>query len=146
LTNIELFDIYTGKIFGSLYQTFPTQRDLGAWEFISYSKSRSTQKQQEAFIKRVEFILSTAQWLADAGYIRTTGRYDKKDALQNVVLTAQGMLALKSLPKSLSKGASIGDRLSKFSKEESREAFRGLVTEALGIGAKLIGPTFGVTG
>ncbi|MDG6398687.1 hypothetical protein QCD79_01645 [Pseudomonas quasicaspiana] len=144
MTNIELFDTYTGKIFGSLYKTFPTPRDLGASEFIDYAKIRNNE-QHAAFIKRVEFILSTAQWLADSGYIRTNGRYEDRDALKNVVLTAQGMLALKSLPKSLRTGPSIGESLSKFSKEESKEVFRGLVTEALGIGAKLIGPTLGVT-
>ncbi|NKI46386.1 hypothetical protein HFV06_08615 [Pseudomonas fluorescens] len=140
-SNIEKFDLMAGQILGHLYKDFPMPIRLGASSFTDFTKERTASEQVE-FLKEVDLFNATAGWLADSGYIRHKGVGE--NCLIEAVLTSQALLALKALPGSLSKGPTIGQKLSEFASTESREAFRGLVTEALGIGAKIIGPMIGV--
>ncbi|MGR4042804.1 hypothetical protein [Pseudomonas sp. 910_21] len=139
-SNIENFDILTGRILGLLYMKFPMPITLGADQFIDFKKQPDSQKK---FLRKVDFFMATANWLAESGYIRHSGVVG--NSLHSAVLTSQGLLVLKAFPDSLEPKFTIGERLAKFGKEESKEAFRALVAEALGLGAKAISPMLGVT-
>jgi hypothetical protein len=141
--NIENFDILAGRVLGFLYTKFPQPITLGAELFIDFKKPNSSRSEQEKFLRKVEFFNDTVSWLADSGYIRYQGRAE--NSFFRAVLTAQALLALKALPASLTKGPSLGEKLSDFAKAESRAAFREVVSEALGLGAKVIGPMIGIS-
>lgn len=140
--NIEQFDVMAGQILGYLYSQFPVPVELGASRFTDFT-NRFSGPEYDKFINEVNFFNATAGWLVESGYIRCKGVGDNK--LAAAVLTNQALLALKSIPGSLTKGPSIGERLSMLGKNGATELFKGLVSEALGLGAKLIAPIIGVT-
>lgn len=140
-SNIDRFDEYTALIFARLYATFPTRIDLndldvipGAWKDGEFDL--------DGYQLDAEFVRATILWLKDAGYI--AGR-PSNSGLFDAVLTSKGLEVLKAIPASLNSGPSLGDRITDAVKEEGRETMRSLVSEALGIGARLISPLVGLS-
>ena len=140
-SNIERFDVYTGLIFARLYAAFPIRTDLfdhdvipGAWQNGEFMP--------EAYKADNEFVRATIYWLKDAGFI--AGEISNL-GLFRAVLTSKGLEVLKATPSSLSNGPSLGERITNAAKEEGKETMRSLVSEALGIGARLISPLVGLS-
>ncbi|UVJ45531.1 hypothetical protein NVV94_08235 [Pseudomonas sp. LS1212] len=143
VSNIEMFDDITGKIFAALYQSFPIPKYLMAESFVDVAMEFDERHGMELPSSNAEFFIATAQWLIDAGYM--AGSTHGFIRVEDAVLTAKGLEALKAIPDSVSSKASIGEQLANTAKEEGREAFRGLVGQALGIGARIISPVFGLS-
>ena len=143
VSNIEMFDEITGKIFATLYQRFPMPVYLKTESFVDAAMQFSEKHGMDLPTPEAEFFIATAKWLIDAGYM--TGKTYPCLYVENAVLTAKGLEVLKAIPDSVSSKASIGEQLANTAKEEGREALRGLVGQALGIGARIISPVFGLS-
>lgn len=138
-----MFDEITGKIFATLYQSFPMPKYLGVADFVEIPMEYSERQGMDVPTSEAEFFTATAQWLINAGYI--TGEPYPSMYVSDAILTAKGLEVLKAIPDSVSAKASIGELLATTAKQEGKEVFRGLVGQALGIGARLISPMVGLS-
>lgn len=115
---------------------------LKAVDFVEPASEWNEKCQMDMPSKEAEFFIATAQWLVRAGYIH--GEVRPYTHVSDVVLTAKGLEVLNAIPKSLVTGPSLGEQLAEAAKEGGKETLKGLVTEALGLGARLFGPMIGV--
>jgi hypothetical protein len=143
VSNIEKFDDIAGRILAELYERFPVATVLSTEDFMDSGTHWDDTLGMEVLDDDGTFFISTATWLINAGYL--SGSPFQKLFIENAVLTAKGLEVLKAIPDSLKGGASIGERLADAAKEGGKETMRGLVTEALGLGARLISPLVGLT-
>lgn len=90
-----------------------------------------------------EFFIATAEWLMQAGYI--TCKPYPYIRIDDAVLTAKGLEVLKAIPKSVASTSSIGEQLAASAKEGGKEVARGLVSEAFGIGVRILSPMIGLS-
>ena len=134
--NIELFDSYTGLILGRLYRNFPLPITLSAEEFIDYNTLEDSNRQ--LLSQEENLFLATVKWLADVGYIHFDGMSGV--SFFEVVLTNSGLLILRAFPEGKDTAPTIGEKLSHCTKDENTDELRGLVTEALGLGSRMISP------
>jgi hypothetical protein len=140
-SNIDKFDEYTALVFARLYETFPIRVNLFDHDVIP-DTWKDGKFNPEAYDSDSELVRATIIWLKEAGYI--DGRISNL-GLFEAVLTSKGLEVLKAVPSSLSTGPSLGERIADAVKEEGRETMRSLVSEALGIGARLISPLVGLS-
>jgi hypothetical protein len=140
-SNIELFDEYTGQVFAELYASFPMPCLVSAIH-LAPELPEDGEIDYEAHANESKFIEATIYWLRDAGYI--SGRVISL-GLMDAVLTSKGLEVLKATPSSLANGPSLGDQIKEAAKEGGKETMRGLVTEALSIGARLVSPLVGLS-
>ncbi|MCO7516432.1 hypothetical protein NJF44_15625 [Pseudomonas guariconensis] len=143
VSNIEMFDEITGKIFAKLYQRFPLPTHLRAEEFAGEAMGYDEKFGMDLPTKDAEFFFATGKWLIEAGYLTATPY--PYTAFGDAVLTAKGLEVLKAVPDSVSSKESIGEQLASMAKEQGREATKGLVTEALALGARFISPMIGLS-
>ncbi|PMZ92711.1 MULTISPECIES: hypothetical protein [unclassified Pseudomonas] len=143
VSNIDVFNEFTGKILGDLYLQFPKPKCLMADAYVESPMKWNEHAQMEVPSEETEFFMATAQWLANAGYL--SGNVWPGSHVSDAVLTAKGLEVLNAIPESLSGGPSIGERLADAAKEGGKETMRGLVSEALGLGARLISPLVGLS-
>ncbi len=141
-SNIELFDEYTGQIFVKLYQSFPVPTDVNPYDFIVCARIGLQNDEFAYGNDHADIFLATSKWLVMAGYIHCNEARDSY--LKGAVLTAKGLEVLKATPASVTKGASLGDRLTSAAKQEGRETLQAVVSEALSLGAKLLSPLLGL--
>ena len=134
--NIELFDWYTGMVLGKLYRSFPLPVSISAEDFIDYTTLRAGTR--EALEKEESLFLATIKWLADVGYIHFDGMTGV--SFFEVILTNHGLLILRAAPLSADESCTLGEKMMQSIKEENTERLRGLVTEALSLGSRLISP------
>ncbi|BCX67958.1 hypothetical protein [Pseudomonas izuensis] len=140
-SNIERFDEYAGRIFAHLYATFPIRVKIGDFQFMPEPPA-GEHFDFELYSEESKFVESTILWLRDAGYI--SGRVIALGLL-DAVLTTKGLEVLKATPSSLANGPTLGDRITEAVQEGGKETLRGLVSEALGIGARLLSPLVGLS-
>lgn len=140
-SNIDRFDEYAALIFARLYATFPIPVKLSDFEVIPKAW-KDDEFVLEVYQEESEFVTATILWLRDAGYI--SGQVISL-GLIDAVLTSKGLEVMKATPSSISGGPSLGDRLTDAVKEGGKETMRSLVSEALGIGARLISPLVGLS-
>ena len=134
--NIELFDCYTGHILGSLYRNFPLPVTVSAENFIDYKGAGAGNR--AAVEKEEDLFMGTLKWLADVGYIHFDGMSGV--SFFEVVLTNPGLLILRAFPEGKDTAPTIGEQLSHCIGSESDAELRGLVTEALNLGSRMIRP------
>ena len=134
--NIELFDCYTGLILGALYRHFPLPITLTAEDFIDYKGAEAGNR--AALEKEEDLFMGTLKWLADVGYIHFDGM--SGISFFEVVLTNPGLLLLRAFPEGAETAPTIGERLSQCLNNETNAELRGLVTEALSLGSRMIRP------
>ncbi|UVK85233.1 hypothetical protein LOY46_11315 [Pseudomonas sichuanensis] len=134
--NIELFDVLTGRVFAELYQHFPVAEHLESW---SYRDLFTGTPIQDGWLAKEDaiFFQSTVEWLGSAGYIEHGNSLNNGD-VQFCVLTAKGLEVLKAFPMSLQSGPTLGDKLVDASKGGAKEVLRGVASEALSLGARML--------
>jgi hypothetical protein len=142
VSNIEKFDDITGKIFAELYQSFPLPQTLMAEAIVETALYFDEEHQMDVPTEDAEFFIATANWLMQAGYL-TCEPYPYM-RIDNAVLTAKGLEVLKAVPDSVNSKTSIGEELTNTAKEGGKEVARGLVSQALGLGARIISPMIGL--
>ncbi|MCK8667918.1 hypothetical protein M1M11_23835 [Pseudomonas azerbaijanoccidens] len=140
-SNIDRFDEYAGLIFAHLYAAFPMRVQIGDYQFMPEAQ-KDGEFDFEMYSRESKFVEATILWLRDAGYI--SGQVISLGLL-DAVLTSKGLEVLKATPSSLVNGPSLGDRITDAVKEGGKETMRSLVSEALGIGARLMSPLVGLS-
>lgn len=143
VSNIEKFDDIASRIFAELYQSFPLPKTLSTDDYLDNETQWDETFQEEFLIDCGELFAATVTWLMNAGYF--TAVFSRSDQVEGAVLTAKGLEVLRAFPSSLQSGPSIGERLAGAAKAGGAETMRGLLSEALGIGARLISPLVGLT-
>jgi hypothetical protein len=111
-TNIELFDEYTAKILGELYQAFPIKKSLEATAITGHTTLDDfgmPLNAQGKPSKHFDVCMATIAWLAEAGYMHRGSQQNY--GFDECVLTAKGLEVLKSVPESLQASEGIGDKL-----------------------------------
>lgn len=134
LTNMELFNGITGKLFAALYQNFPqeTQIDHGSFleDFIDPDDF-------DGAFNMPDMTKATLEWLDKAGYIwlkppkAYSGTYF-------AILSPKGLEALNVVPDSLEPGKTLGEKIIDFSKDQFGEGMNQLVKAAITEGINLI--------
>jgi hypothetical protein len=146
--NIQRFNELTGLILAHLYEHFPTPVGLEPSMF-GFQPPEPRPAGPAGMLMVPEqtadevFFVSTASWLADAGYISSKGKgygYYLPDAR----LTAKGLEVLNAFPAPLTVGPTLGEKMLDASKSGAKVVLSGAVTEALGIGARLLFSQFGL--
>ncbi|MDH4763425.1 hypothetical protein OMP44_11005 [Pseudomonas sp. CBMAI 2609] len=137
-TNIECFDLLTGRIFADLYDDFPVARVLTAEIYCSYLLGIDPENPIEAVMddqgKAIEFYFATVEWLEVAGYIRH--RHENSD-WSETVLTAKGLESLKSVPDSLAGKESLGSQLIDAARDGATTRLKDLASSVIGVGVQL---------
>lgn len=137
-SNIQRFDEVTGQLLSALYESFPLPRSLLIEDFPV--EGNSSDKDTNG-----RFFLACVDWLSNADYLRTNGR-DPRRGYTDVVLTAKGLEVLKAVPERLQTSLSLGETLVSVSKEGTKEVLRGVVSEVLSLGARLVTTHLGLPG
>lgn len=143
-SNIERFDVLTGRVLAELYQHFPVDLDLEAW---SYRDLFTGAPMEDGWLAKEDgvFFQSTVLWLGSAGYIEHGSAANNGDVYR-CVLTAKGLEVLKAFPASLQAGPTLGDKLVDASKGGTKEVLRGVASEALSLGARMLTAQLGLPG
>ncbi|HEX2524846.1 MAG TPA: hypothetical protein VHL31_00895 [Geminicoccus sp.] len=157
LSNIEVFNLATAKIFALLYEKFPVRiplipNDIAA-EMISeelyYSNEPRgpgiaiTEKHLTPLGRRYHRVTSsTVSWLVKFEYIDRPSQYDHDRSFagramssimsNNHVLTPKGLDALAAVPEALTSKRTAGEQLVELSKGAGGEAGRAAIGEIIG--------------
>ncbi len=137
MSNIDLFDEYTACILAMLYSSFPIRITLDAIEICGASIDDfgvpvdASGKRCKSF----EVCFATIEWLMDAGYLDTKG--DNGYVYAGCVLTARGLEVLKSVPESIQRKETIGERIVALirsgSTDIAKEAAKAAISAGIGI-------------
>lgn len=133
MTNIDKFDIYSGKILALLLENFPIATDINVFEDII--------KDENATQKEKNFVYHTIKALQEYGFIRYRSNDLSGELFINVTLSLKALEVLKATPKSLG-GKSIGDRITDSVKLAKDEAIKSSVGLAFSQGYALISEAF----
>ena len=123
LANIELFDLYVGKILATLYESFPVRTHLDICEGAGADIDEDTLQVP----LQCQIYKDTVIWLKDSGYIIYANEHTY--SFTGVVLTAKSLELLKRVPKSLK--SSYGEKLVALLKDGSEDALKQSVNTLL---------------
>jgi len=129
MNSMDKFNDLVGLIFGRLYEAFPVPLEVDPNTF--HEQAIATNDEEGAF-GFSEYFSSTVKWLESAGYIWI--EQDKStmgSPAFDLVLSEQGLEALRRVPTSLEGNASIGERLVEFSKSKASDAIGTLISLAV---------------
>lgn len=137
MKNIELFDLYVGKIFVVLYEEFPVRKNISACEFLGYIEMPDGEGYTKKEQKECDIFDSTVEWLRESGYIL----YRKKVSVwyTDTILSAKGLELLKAVPESVRTKSSIGEYINHLAKESTDDALKKSVNVLLSMGLKMFG-------
>lgn len=129
-SNIERFNDLTAHVLADLYQSFPVPKNLtsGKFGFLEHPNG------EDAPGDDIHFFMASVRWLGESGYIR----YAKENTFlfYDAVLTAKGLEALCSMPKSLEPGATLGERLKDAAASGSKLLLAETIKAVLAAGAR----------
>lgn len=130
--NIDLFDIYAGRILNELLSSFPIPYDL---EVPKLTIDRLNDEDEK---KHKEIIYHTINWLGEEDFIRYNVKTLGMELFTNVLLTSKGLEVLKQTPKNLSDNPTLATHLKKAvatGKEELiKQAVNAIFSASLSIG------------
>ena len=139
MENIELFNLYAGRIFARLYAAFPIARTIQHVDTINPPEARADLKTDtEDYRNQLEIASATVLWLADTGYliVRGTGSPDR------YVLSPKALEALNASVPALSPkepAKTLGEQLTEVTKDVGSEAKTKAIGEIVG---QVIGAAF----
>ncbi|HBP5712257.1 TPA: hypothetical protein L6B33_24230 [Pseudomonas aeruginosa] len=149
-SNIDQFNLVTGQVLAKLYEHFPEPIELNA-EIVGTSIPHWSQNAHGEMVPSCVhppeevFFYHTVHWLAEAGYLSYQNHFYNYQ-FYRARLTSKGLEVLKAIPESLKDGESFGESLLTATKDGSKEVLKGMVSEALGIGARMLSVHFGLPG
>ncbi len=137
--NIDLFDEYASKILAQLYESFPVKTSLDATKLSGHTESNDLgviidDDGNES--KYFDVARATIEWLWESGYIKSNSEM-KPHGLPSAVLTSKGLAVLKSVPKSIKRTDTLGDRLAAAVRSGGKETASELLKAALAKGADI---------
>jgi hypothetical protein len=137
MKNIELFDLYVGKIFVLLYEEFPVRKNINACDFLGYKEKYDESNYTDKEDKECGIFESTMEWLQESGYIL----YKEKSSVWyiDVILSAKGLELLKAVPESVRTKKSIGEHINHLARESTDESLKQAVNMLLSMGLKMFG-------
>lgn len=127
--NIDLFDIYAGRVLNELLCKFPMPSDL---KVPKLTIDRLNDKDEE---KHREIIYHTINWLADENFIRYRDKTLGLELFTDVVLTSKGLKTLKQTPKNLSDNPTLATSLKKAIATGKDELIKQAVNAIFSVGA-----------
>jgi hypothetical protein len=142
-SNIERFDEVTGRVLGALYESFPVSRSLLIEHFVPDGYLCSAAVDANSPNDNGRFFIASVDWLSNAGFISVNGR-DPRSGFGDCVLTAKGLEVLKALPASLQSGPTLGEKLIDASKGGIKEVLRGVTSEVLSLGVRIVSKSYGL--
>ncbi|RMG76268.1 MAG: hypothetical protein D6707_12490 [Bacteroidetes bacterium] len=134
LSNIELFNGITGKVFALLYQNFPRKTEINPASFL---EDFIDEEDYDGAFDFDEIVAATLTWLDKAGYI-WLNEPECYGASYSATLSHKGLETLKLIPDSIEQKITIGDKIIEFSKGKFSEGMNQIVTMAISEGIKLI--------
>lgn len=134
-SNIEKFNIYSGKILALLLSNFPIPTDISVLKDIIADPQASS--------KELEFVAATIRALRRYGFIDYEDELIGGDEFLDVCLTLKALEVLKATPKALQNSKSIGDYLLDSVKLSKDEAIKNGVNLAFSQGAILFNALLG---
>jgi hypothetical protein len=127
MTNIELFNGITGKVFANLYENFPLENEFQLANFLGdfidpeeFTSGCNVPQMTEATVK----------WLERAGYIWLNNPLGAEGSF-TASLTPKTLKILKETPDAIEPTSCIGDKIVEFSKEQFGEGMNQLVKTAI---------------
>lgn len=125
MKNIELFDLYAGKVLAKLYESFPLKIDIDVCEMLGLEIDQESLD----IPKECDIFNDTVEWLKQSGFIY----YDQKFpyAYSRVVLSAVGLETLKATPQSIKARDGVGEMMRDAVIRGKNEAIRTAVRMAL---------------
>lgn len=132
LSNIDLFNGITGKLFAELYQNFPQQTEIKP---LSFLEDFIDKNDFEGSFKLEVMVNATLIWLDKAGYIwlKKPEYYGES---YSAILSHKGLESLKLVPNSVEPQKTIGDKIIEFSKNRFSDGLNQMVTIAISEGIK----------
>ncbi len=103
--NIDLFDIYAGRILNELLGSFPIPKDLEVPNIVLKRVGEQEQKHHQYIIYH------TIKWLGDEDFIRYGTSTLGMELYTDVILTSKGLEVLKQAPKTISDNPTLASRL-----------------------------------
>ncbi len=125
MKNIELFDLYTGKILSKLYEHFPLKVNIDVCEMLGLEIDEESLN----IPKECDIFNDTVEWLKQSGFIYYDHRFAY--AYSGVVLSAVGLETLKATPQSIKARDGIGEMMRDAVIRGKNEAIRTAVRMAL---------------
>jgi hypothetical protein len=142
MTNIEIFNIAVGEIFGRCYAEFPVKIQVSCTEIAmavaECYDEKEIMEREDLIQKEAEIVFDAVDWLVKAGYLWTFSGDGDLD-YHGVTLTPKGLEVMNSVPASLQTKESLGQLFSKGIKSLGSEAVTEAVKLSLAIGAKTVG-------
>lgn len=127
ISNMELFDVYVGKIFVLLIDSFPLKKG-----FFLYEITGERSEFDEAMSECEKIALASVEWLCENEYIKVGG-YGGDKSVQRAILTAKGLILLKQIPPNLKNGENLMQRLKKAVGLCSDEAIKSVTNSILSL-------------
>ncbi|WP_432695714.1 hypothetical protein ACQUQP_14340 [Marinobacterium sp. YM272] len=129
MENMDKFNKLVGTIFGRLYEEFPVPVQLVPENFLNHVIDVDDENGAFSFS---EYFESTVKWLETADYVWIAqDQSTLAGPAYDLVRSERGLEALRNVPSSLEGNASIGERLSNFSKSKASEAVSTLISLAI---------------
>ncbi|QKG29179.1 hypothetical protein [Campylobacter sp. RM16187] len=127
ISNMELFDLYIGKIFALLIDSFPLKKN-----FYLYEITGDKTEFDEPINSCEKIALASVEWLCENEYIKVGG-YGGDKSVHNAILTAKGLILLKQTPPSLKNDENLMSRLEKAVSISSEEAIKSVTNSILSL-------------
>ncbi len=147
MNNIERFSTYTAKVFATLYEGFPEPRFLDCRQIVHGEQIKGTGPEGSLHIndlqrvtldKEIVFCAHTLRWLYQTNYF--TGEMSQYDVrATNAVLTPKSFEALAAMPRILDGKGTLGQQISTFAQDTTKNVVQGGITELVG---QIIGSAF----
>jgi hypothetical protein len=144
MENIEIFNVYAGRIFARLYASFPIAQQIKHVETVNPPGQPPIAMEGEDWKRRREITSQTALWLADTGYLITRGSDPVGFVLSPKALEALNAVIPVLSPKEQTQ--TLGEQLTEATKQVATEAKNKAIGEIVGqvIGSairSMAGPT-----
>ncbi len=133
LSNIELFNGISGKVFADLYQSFPRETKIHPKTYLT---DFIDEDDFDGAFDFDEMVKATIVWLDNAGYILLKKPENYQDGY-SATLSHKGLETLKLIPDSITSTKSIGEKLIDFSKQKFGDGMNEIVKIAISEGIKL---------
>jgi hypothetical protein len=117
MSNLDDFNKATAVILSKVYETFPQRLAIPVGEWVDNPMD-------------VNLYGDTIMWLSREGFLSFENRSGNQQ-FYGVTLTTKGLMALNSMPDVVKDHSTLGQKLAKAAKENSKEALKGLVNQLL---------------
>jgi len=131
MENIEIFNVYAGRIFALLYASFPIARAIRHADTVNPpERVAEVGTDTEGGKRKMEIASQTVMWLADTGYLIVRGSDPIRYVLSPKALEALNAVIPVLSPKEQAK--TLGDQLTEATKQAGTEAKNKVIGELVG--------------